>query len=191
MLNGYTQKLAEEGQPFNDFAWTCAKAFGPMLGLLEDSSLGDEYYIYHQKEEQLAEIAINKFLSMSADERLAYGEEHKQKDILYYEEIIEKIKARNLRIEEMETRVVAWNPPEQYNELKAFMLSQLSKAKSDTGFLNRQLEEARTVTPMDLWQEAVDRAIRDRAYHREEGVQMLKQHEQDIQWINNLKEILK
>jgi hypothetical protein len=128
---------------------------------------------------------------MSDSEREAYGRDHQAQAIASYESAIEKVKAEYQRVQDMENRVKAWNPPSDYAGLKEFMLSQLGMSSDSPDSLIRMLNETRESKPMDYWNAAVECALRDISYHRQELAQSKKNADKNTKWVKNLQKLLK
>lgn len=197
MSTGYTATLVEEGQSFKDFVMTCARAFGPMIEMRDlpldapiPESFGEESS-YHKEGLTEAQEELKRLQRMSNPEREAYGTAHQNDAIASYESAIEKVTAQYQRVEEMEQRVNAWNPPAAYSGLKEFMLSQLSMSKDSPNSLIRMLNETRESKPMDYWNASVECALRDISYHKQELAGSKKNAETSTKWVRNLQQLLK
>lgn len=134
MPTGYTAKLMEEGQDFNEFVLTCARAMGACVMLrdhdmsitpTEDNVSATSEYYREQIEKDQAKL--EELQSMSPGETKAYAEKKIAENVAHRERWRETTIAENARIDAMIAKVTAWQPPtEDHAGLKTFMLEQLT-----------------------------------------------------------------
>jgi hypothetical protein len=190
MPTGYTAKLMDKGQTFQEFVLTCARAFGALVTLRNeswDTPIPDKFEPsdYYPKRIIEAEGKLAKLKAMTGEERIAFGEAEKAKDLLLKTEYLNKEKAENERLEEMESQVRAWQPPtNDHKGLKDFMLQQIDVSKNDFKYPIASLEEAKNKLPMAYYVEAVSKAARDIDYYKLEN-------EKDIERVNGRNEWLR
>ena len=83
MPTGYTAKLMENGQSFQEFVMFCARAMGVCV-MMRDDSLDKpipekfEPSDYELKEMAKARTELDRLLSMTKKQAKAYGLEHKE-----------------------------------------------------------------------------------------------------------------
>lgn len=197
MATGFTGKLVEEGQPFNEFVMTCARAFGPMIEMRDmplDAPIPESFdggSSYHKDGLREVQEELKRLQRMSNEERQAYGEAQKQHSVAAFEESIDKVSAQHQRVLDMKQQVSEWNPPEAYIDLKVFMLSQLGMSDSDPEFLVKLLNDTVARLPMDFWDAAVEYAMREIDYHKRGLADSKKNAEKSIEWVRGLQKVLK
>lgn len=198
MPTGFTVKLIEEGQSFNDFVLTCARAFGPLIELrdlplnaLIPENFTGMYSFYHKDGLDEAQNELKRLQRMSDKKREAYGKTQKRRDITAFKKSLEKVTAQYQRVVDMEKRVSNWKPPVAYAGLKTFMLSQLNMVKDSPETFVRLLKETANREPIDFWNAAVERAMRDITYHKRELVDSIKLTKNNMKWVRGLQRALR
>jgi len=192
-MNGYVSKLVEEGQSFEDFTLACARAFNVLVDEPLDAPLPESMdcgVSYHQKGLGEAQEELIRLQRMDDLEREAFGISKKLRCVNSLTQSIDMIKLRYQRVIEMETTVKAWNPPSLLLDLKNFMLSQLEGEKRGSTVLEGLRDNVRSLTPLSLWEESVETAMRDIEYHKSGLAEAKKQAEDAIEWVKVLKENL-
>lgn len=131
MPTGYTNEVADgKITKFSDFAKVCARAFGAYVSL-RDSPSGielpkeiqvDDHYIKSVEDAIKSGEDWNN-LSMD-DKRILHKNEYDEK-INYNMNRVAEIKQTLERYRSMKEKVIIWNPPNEIQKLKEFMLSQL------------------------------------------------------------------
>lgn len=117
MPTGYTAKLMEHGQEFNEFVLSCSRAMGACIMLRDHSGdvLPTEENVssestYYAKSLEDAQAKLETLESMSDLELRIYGEEIRQQSISERLKWKEKALEENRRIDEMLTKVMRWIP---------------------------------------------------------------------------------
>lgn len=133
MPTGYTHKI-KDGQTFNEFVWSCARAFGALIEMRDSPS--DEliperfepstFYAdaIKNKEVELANAEQRSDAEWEVLATAEYDEAVKQYQKSYQgnEDLEQKYKA-------MLSEAEAWEPPtEEHRGLKEFMVSQLGES---------------------------------------------------------------
>lgn len=129
MATGYTHKIAD-GQTFEDFVWTCARAFGALVTLrdsseaeIPDELMPSDHYKHLEINEQ---GRLATLLAMTPDDAETAATLLYQQQQEAHARRIEKVTQLRSRYEDMIAKVEAWNPPTaDHVELKSFMLQQL------------------------------------------------------------------
>ena len=197
MPTGYTAKLMDEGQTFQEFTLGCARAFGALISMRDDPSdaqIPDEFAPSGFHEQRLAEAheELARLRAMSLKEEIAFfGRTEKDKDLTSTENLLRGYLEQNNRIDEMAERVRAWYPPtSEHQGLKDFMLQQLEISYNSTKYLRDQLREVTAKLPMDYYISAVAQAERNIRYHAKEHAKEVQRANERTAWVRQLKESL-
>ncbi len=133
MPTGYTAKLCEGEQTFEEFVWTCARAMGALVMMREDplDKLPPKrfepstFYAERIAEEECALRELRDMTPEEADRRA--DEEFRQRETAFLEER-EKVSNLRRRLDAMLARVEQWTPPSsEHGGLRGFMLEQLNE----------------------------------------------------------------
>ena len=104
------------------------------------------------------------------------------------------IKARSTRnrLTSMMAEVIAWKPPTPDHEgLKKFMVEQLQTTidfDGDGSYYEHEIQRISLKRPMQVWQEALENAKNDVAYHKEEARKDVERNAARNEWVKQLKE---
>lgn len=133
MPTGYTSKLHDGEQSWNEFVWECARAFGALVLLRDDhgAPIPQEFKVEAFYAENLAksEAELKEWLSTEEPGRLAMYESKRRDNERMNEERRVKRTALRLRYEAMLGRAQAWVAPTSEHEgLRKFMIEQLSSS---------------------------------------------------------------
>jgi len=193
MPTGYTAKLMEEGQTFQEFILGCARAFGACITMRDDQNdapIPDKFEPsdYYAKNIVEAEEKLKWLKTMSETERTAFGEAEKAKEIDDLNSYINKTVVENIRLEEMEAYVNAWYPPtDDHLGLKKFMLEQIKISKNDVSYSERSLDCAKLKPPLAYYPEAISGATRDINYYTKEQAKKIDRVNDRNEWIRQLR----
>lgn len=145
-MNGYTGIFEKKQPTFADFVWRCARAFGPLIHMRDDSH---DTPIYKPKEdtfgstfeerrlpEERKELA--KYQAMTDAEADRLCEETFKAEMQRYRDEQLKVKVLRTRFEKVLKEAEAWVPPtDGHRHLKAFMIEQIKES------IKRDCEEPR------------------------------------------------
>lgn len=141
MPSGYTSTLHDGEQSFPDFALTCARAFGALITLRDESidapipdTIEPSTWAAEQAEKDRARIAeIEAWTEVEADDA-AHRAWHSA--WTRWNAGRAEREARKARYEAMIAQVEAWEPPTpDHLEMKRFMLDQLAESlRFDCGY---------------------------------------------------------
>lgn len=157
MTTGYTY-IIEDGCTFGQFVWRCARAFGPLAHMREntleavpDLEVKADVNFY---DEQIAHVekALANLEGMSDEElRSAAQADHDQAHTHLLACIAKEDKLRE-RYAQMREQVEAWSvPTERHERLKSFMLEQIDMCIPDAdSFYKRELQRLK-VEPWGAW----------------------------------------
>ena len=194
MPTGYTATLAEGEQSFQDFALSCARAFGACIEQRDDPMTDKPKLAkksnYHDEQLEKAKTELAAFDAWTTEQKLAYGEKAKAEDIESSERSLAKKRAQQARYEGMVAQVSAWEPPSaDHVEYKKFMLQQLSSSiEFDCGgsYYEQSLERARKKDPLSYTMEYRETLTRNIEYHEAESKKEDERHDGRNEWITKL-----
>jgi len=193
MPTGYTAKLMEEGQSFNDFILGCARAFGACVTMRDDSSdkpIPEKFEPtdYHVKKIEEAKALLSTLQNMTNDEKIRFGENKKSEEVVSSEAWLEKRQVENSRLAGMESQVKAWTPPTpDHKGLKDFMLQQISISKNGGEYIQEEIRKAKAKAPMSYYIQTVSDANRDINYHTEENKKEIERVNSRNEWLRQLR----
>lgn len=159
MPTGYTAKLCDGEQSFQDFVLTCARAFGalvdmrddPMDAPIPDAIKVDSFYARSVTE---AQSALESLKSMDGFSKMQLARDRLDHERAYHLEAIAKTKAIRTRLECALEKVNRWTPPSlDHIELKEFMIQQLTSTIDFDGswaYHEQALEELKSKTVQEV-----------------------------------------
>jgi hypothetical protein len=180
MPTGYTSRLCDGPQTFEEFVMGCARAFGAMIEMRDmDASapIPEEFKPsdYHQKAIADARERLAKFKAMSEleAEKLAIAEYDEA--VTTHHKRREDRRALRDRLGAMMRDVREWVPPTpDHQGMKEFMLGQLETTAEFDG-RDWKIPEPDLVSGADYRLAGVKRALKDIAYHTVE-------HDKEVEW---------
>jgi hypothetical protein len=193
MPTGYTATLMEEGQSFPEFVILCARAMGACIEMRDeslDAKIPDRFEpsTYHTERSKEAKARLAELKKMTNAERIAFGEARRKEAVKSCEQWIAKRNQENGRLNEMEQKVRAWQPPtKDHVRFKEFMLEQLNISKNETSYPDESLKEAKAKKPVSYYAEAVKQAERDITYHAEEHAKEVQRANERSEWVQQLR----
>jgi hypothetical protein len=199
MPTGYTDDLCTKEVSFQDFALTCARAFGACV-MLRDEPLSPKIPKFKPSSYHKKELArLNKKL-----ERLQYAQETvlkrefakvKAKNISYFKSKIEDVAQTKARLEKMLEKVAAYNPPSaEYIEYKNFMREQLISAIDFDGndeYYLKELAKWEDMEFSDWMQDELSETSDSIIYHIKENKAEVERTNSRNLWVSQLKKSLK
>lgn len=199
MPTGYTAKLMTEGQSFDEFVLTCARAMGACV-MLRDDDLGPvtldriqscegNYYAETFEEAQATHESLQ---SMDEEAQLKFGAAQREETMTRYSMLIEGAKEQNARLAEMTKRVEAWEPPTPDHEgLKEFMIGQLRQSHETVDYYERSLKEWRDRTPLEVYRECLADAYESLEWKRNALREATERNRARVEWTRQLIESVK
>ena len=185
MPTGYTKKLMESGQTFQEFVLDSVYAFFACNKITE--RFGESDFYLKRLDEATEKLRILQ--AMTKAEKIEWGESRKAESLAMMGSLLDEVFEQNKRLEAMEVSVSKWNPPSaDHVGLKVFMLEQIRVSKNSTDYIEKSLAETREKTPMEFYEEAVASAEGDIGYFIKcqkeelEGVKSLNE------WVGKLRE---
>ncbi len=193
MPTGYTAKLMEEGQSFQEFVLTCARAFGSLVMMCDDPMDAQiperfEPTDYNTKKIDESTELLNRLKNMPNREKISFGESEKERKIKRLEKWLEKNRKENSRLIEMEKFVLAWVPPTfAHGGLKEFMLGQIKLSKNDEDYILNKITKSKKMAPMECYISILSDATRDINYHIEENKKEIERVNARNEWLRQLR----
>lgn len=136
MPTGYTaQFLDDPAMTFEQWALKCARAFGPLIHMRDDSLNAEiptvvEPSAYYRDALLEAEARVRELETMTLDDAAACAKREHESSKLLNIEIEERSLAEEAKHEVMRAKVEAWAPPTpEHENLKKFMLEQLQTSQ--------------------------------------------------------------
>jgi len=129
MATGYTSKLYDGEQEFGEFVLDCARAFGAYIHLRDEpnavlSKIEDDTPNRIRALDR-AQTAYDEFTALSEEEQKALHQEYVLSTQAYNRKNLQRRIDVAERYGKMLAKVIAWNPPEELENLKEFMKEQL------------------------------------------------------------------
>lgn len=184
-----------EGQDFNSFVMTCARAMGACVMMRDepfDAPIPTfEPSDYNAKAKLDAEKLLKKLKSMSTEDAMALGKEEKTKDIKRLKECVDREEAENKRLDRMVEEVGEWAPPtEDHQGLKEFMLDQIDISRTAGVYYQGELDKTQSREPTSFIFDKIANAERDIEYHKKGDTEERDRTEERNQWVIALRESL-
>lgn len=198
MSTGYTYKLCEGKQSFEDFALQCARAFGACVMQRDDNpndppklqEPSDHHFIQLEK----AREELSKWENTSEEEASILAEEDYQKQKKEYLQMIQDGKAVRARLENMLEKVLAYEPPtEDHKEYKNFMIQQLELTLNHDGDFQYYVDALKNLKKQSGEQYKTDRiesAQHNIDYHHKHMKKEYERVDSRNEWIKKLYESL-
>ena len=196
MPTGYTAKLMESGESFENFVLGCARAFGALVTMRDDSPdtpIPEEFKPSDYYERSMAEhrTKLAELNRMSTSDRVAYGEIAKADKLRMLTDWLAKDTAANERLEGMRKEVLAWKPPTfEHHGLKEFMLEQISVSTNSLDYVNREISAAKSKTPLEYWTDAVASEEHGVQWTQKEQAKEIERVAGRNQWVKKLRDSL-
>jgi hypothetical protein len=194
MPTGYTEKLCDEDQSFEEFVWRCARAMGGMIHMRDDPldaplkrpSSSFDSIEHHQKGIEKAEKEIGRIQQLT-DKQVAW-ELKSENDLLLkeHEKSVASVTAVRERLLRMRSQVADWQPPEngEFEGFKKFMLQQLDETIKWDG----DVPDPPTIkTDVEEWRrERIKSSKWSLNYHTEHLAKGQERHKSRVDWMKQL-----
>lgn len=196
MPTGYTAELAEKEIPFREFALRCARAFGALVTMRDDSwdaPIPEEFKPseYHSKALAQARGRQIELLAMTLDRAAILSAKDYDEAEARRKKAIGEREAQRGRYEAMLAKVRAWTPPSaEHIELRAFMEQQLTESlRFDCS--RTYLDEPTKRLSAEAWlTDRLEQASRDIEYHVKELAAEEERAASRTRWVRQLRESL-
>lgn len=196
MPTGYTAKLMEQGQTFEEFVLTCARAFGALVMMRDESPDApipeafepSDYYALSVAgaKERLAELR-----AMTPAEQDAWAEAKRAEGITYHDDCIKRYREQNARLADMAARVSKWQPPTpDHQDMKTFMLDQISISKEETGYHEVAKAQLAAKSPAQIYTDALVEATQSLARSEKNEREEIDRVNKRNAWVKALRDSL-
>lgn len=197
MPTGYTHAISE-GITFPDFALRCARAFGYLVGMREDSldtQIPEEFepYPWHKEELNKAQRQLGRIKNKTIGEMLEISKRAAERDhrtaLKVETEIRERSRELRKQYEAMLDEVFGWDPPTpDHVELKTFMIEQIrSSIEHDCCGDEDWEDDPELLTPFDHLARRLVRIGSAIDYHTREWNDEVERTRQRNEWIQQLR----
>lgn len=193
MPTGYTSIIEERDVSFEEFVWRCARAFGALIDMRDDSLEAAiperlEPSDYYQRSVREAERRVIQLERMNAAERSAEGARLKRESLAAHRDWLNRQQATNARYSTIEQKVETWQPPTtEHVRLKEFMLEQLRISKGDTSYIEQSIAASDSKTPGEFFADELSTARRRLKSAREHQQQELERVASRNEWLAQLR----
>ena len=194
MLTGYTAKI-KDGIGFEKFVLQCARAFGTLVTMREDSvdaEIPDEFQPsdYYQKALIKAQAGLMKAKKLTLKDAARRAEEDYQNNLEKYEKRSAEKRDLKNKYTIMLGKVKSWQPPTpDHFGLKSFMIKQIEKSIDfDCG---GNYDKPPRLKMVHEWlQEQIDNLLWDVQYYSEELRKEIERCNERTSWVKALKNSL-
>jgi len=197
MPTGYTHEIAE-GITFEKFVMNCARAFGALVLMRDDSPDAEiperfepsQYHVDRLKEIESELLKVRKMSLKQCSARAKSDYDNHLKEI---EEGIRKAEDLRGKYLSMLSQVRAWQPPSSdHIELKKFMDEQITKSiKFDCGTSYYTKQTPVLLSAQSWKEERLAKLLKDFSYHKKENAEEVERTEGRNTWLRQLRESIK
>jgi hypothetical protein len=199
MPTGYTSDI-ENDISFEDYALSCARAFGACMHQRDNSSKEKPKFrtesSYHVDALSEAKKTIAELEAMAGvNDRTKYGNKViEEEEASNQKSFNKKIVLKN-KYDAMLIKVYNWYPPTpEHEQLKKFMIDQINESINfdcDTKYDMERLTQLSKVNPLDKYKEALQRAYKNAEYHEMELMKERERNADANKWISVLYDSLR
>lgn len=202
MPSGYTSLLADNKLSFKDFALLCTRAFGVAISMRDDpiSKPVPEKFEpddYHYKEMIRYTNKVKELESLKRKEAIDWAkneikirmqeiescskDDTSKQNLDHYKKILAEAKA--------------WEPAEDFLELKKFMISQIEETiKWDCSYKNdyykEEIDKLNDLDPFEYYKSRIESYKKDILYHSKQWTEELERIDRNNKWLKELREEL-
>lgn len=198
MPTGYTAAI-EKGITFKQFALDCARAFGALIAMRDepaDAVIPDEFQPsdYNQRCLDNAMKLMSELKRMSLKQCAEQAKTDFESQTKHHLEGISKGQKLLKKYEAMLEEVNDWEPPSKdHEELKKFMAEQIQSSINfdcDVSYHDDKLKELRLLDAKEWKKQAVEKAMKDIAYHSKAQLKENQRVAECNKWLRQLRESL-
>lgn len=196
MPTGYTSRLCDGPQTFEDFAMGCARAFGALVEMRDEDTnapIPDEFTpsAYHENAVAFAKLELARFKALAVCNAERDAIKEYDAAITAWTKRREENRAIRDRLGAMRRDVREWVPPTpDHAGMKKFMLEQLDTTAEFDG---RDWPDSKPqlVSGADYRLAGIEKALKDIAYHTVEYQKEVERCRERSAWVRALRESLK
>ena len=197
MPTGYTHNIENDDFTFEDFALSCAKAFGACISMRDlpiNIPIPDEFKVepYYQDKISETQKQIEKHSSLTLEEwNKLCDKDFEQKESRRIESLNKNIKLFD-NYNKMLDKVKAWQPPsKEHVGLKEFMINQIQES-IDFDCDIEYYSTPNTKDSIDVFKsETMGKLYKDLEYYAKNNEEEINRVSQRNVWIKQLRESLK
>ena len=197
MPTGYTSQI-KDGISFQQFAMSCAKAFGACIMMRDDPAdkpIPEKFEAstsYNSEGLRKAQNELKRINGLSVEEGKREEEVKFTKEVQRQEQAIEKDRELMNQYRDMLRKVKQWQPPtSDFIKFKEFMVSQIEDSIKHDGMEDYYIENPiKKLTGEEWLAEKRKKALRDIDYHTKEYNAEIKRTNQRNKWIKDLRDSL-
>lgn len=193
MPTGYTSEI-EKGISFEKFVMRCARAFGALI-MMRDESMDAKIPIFKpstycrtaltsvkKRLKNIRNKKVGEMLDLSAKEA---AKDFKQEKV-YHEETIQKYRKLEKQYRKMLDKVFQWQPPTADHEgLKKFMIEQIEDSiRGDCS--TEHMREPELLTPEKHFGKKLEKIAWDFAYYQKGWAEELERTRGRNKWVKDL-----
>lgn len=192
MPTGYTHDV-QTGKitELDDFAMSCARAFGALISMRDDSSDApiperfEPNTKYNDEEIERAEALLGKIINLSSEECERRAQANYRAAVEAHHDQLRGGAEEKSRYTGMLEKVEAWAPPESLKGLHDFMIEQLrGSIKFDCDYES----EPPVLLAKEDWRQAqMEKAGRDLAYHTKARGEEIGRVKNRNEWLADLR----
>ena len=198
MPTGYTADI-EKDITFQQFAMNCARAFGPLVSMRDESNdvpIPEEFIgsPYHANELRIAQEKLKTLENLSDEEIKEQAKKDFSEKMLHYEQELNRQTSLKTKYENMLTKVKQWEPQtHDHIELKNFMIQQINSSIDFDCY--RDLKNDGPIMPCEYTSEEwLDREKDEAKWHinchTEELVKEIERINFNNKWLKELRKSL-
>ena len=193
MATGYTSRI-KDGATFRDFALICARGFGALVMMREeslDAPIPEEFAPsdYHQKELAKAEAELAKLNLLTVEAAAHLALEAYDNDVAITKGSLEVDDELMAQYEAMLRQVNQWQPPtSDHTGLKDFMIQQIESSIKFDGHREYHLAHPPELLSGEEWIEKKTAGLtRDTQYHTAQHQEELERTASRNKWVKDLR----
>ncbi len=196
MPTGYTSSI-KDGISLNDFIMSCAKAFGACISMRDeahDKPIPDAFEPspYHLEQQIQEKAKLHGMKRLSKEDAENHAEMEYMDKVASIKKGIKENKDLRKQYEEMLAKVKSWkSPSEEHDELKTFMIDQITKSiRFDCGSYYEDMD-----APVKLsgktWQDKAIASLEESiAYHTRNYAEECTRQKGRSEWVSRLRKSL-
>lgn len=192
MPTGYTAKLYEGEQSWEEFAWGCARAFGALVTMRDDGAdapIPDEFAPsdYHEKALAEAQARVAELGALTMERARMEADADYMGALSRHTKTLADHREKRKRYAAMLKLAEAWEPPTaDHVRFKEFMCEQLRES-IDFDTNNDYLTTPQRATPLEWLEREQESAHRDVGYHAAEHAKEVERAITRTAWVQALR----
>jgi hypothetical protein len=195
MSTGYICSIVDgEGISFKDFVLKCARAFGATIDMRDepiDKPIPDEFKAstsYHDKMLSKAKKELARLKAMSIEEAEAGAMEEYKVMVAEEKRSIKCDAEQRDKYNAMLKQVKDWEPPSRdHDNLKKFMITQITESIEFDCPVNRGREEVRKLSGRDWLKKQIDKQLWDIKYAEQHITEENERARRNSEWVRALR----